>query len=189
MEEVGEIRKSVAYKKSRLILKCLDEYPVAYARWFSGFVVIIKDHYGALSAYSYSSKRPFNKRKDCVFEPVILGVAIDFLKTNNNGIIEKEFDERNFENMKRRYEPLVLGSFEYKNKERGYNWDFGKIRIIRFKNGRLKTEKEWYKDGFYGVDLERVLEYFQSTDYKIENNTVPKEIIKEIKKNVMVDKL
>lgn len=202
MKGIGYENTSVSYGKSRVILNHLNDPVVAYAKWFNGFLIIIKDDYKFLHAYTYACKRPLAKRwKDSVFETVGLNKAIEFLKQHTEGIIEKEFDEIDVQNQKKRFERPVLARFD-RIETCEYAWEYS-YRLVRKKDGMLRAEKgyNWKGDGVCSYsrsalkdfleEIKEMKEQQQSKNpkYIYENVNLPKEIIREAEKSVAIDEL
>lgn len=191
MEGIDYVKQSVSYGESRVILNHLDDPVIAYARWFGGFIIIIKDHHKFLHAYTYACKRPLANFKDAVFEKVEINDAIKFLKQDKEGIIEKEFDEVDVREIKKRFERPMLGSFKYE--EKNNNWNKGTIRFVRKKDGMLRAETTGWNGSFNRIEMIDALNHLKKDKdgekYEITENTIPKEIIKEIESSVIADEL
>ncbi|MBW2981933.1 hypothetical protein KY343_03580 [Candidatus Woesearchaeota archaeon] len=194
MKEIGSEYESVSYGQSRVVLRYLEKEPLAYAKWYSGFLVIFKDYYGFLHAYTYATKKPFaSGYQDSSFHKIQLDEAIEFLKTKEEGIICKKFDEKEVGKQKKRYERPVLGGFSYKNKEKdSSSWDHGKIRFVRLRSGMLRAEKPPYwnfNSKWERVELKWALNYLDKEEYKVTEYDVPEEVLKEAKRMVTIDEL
>lgn len=203
MKTVGHECKSIRYGHSRTILKYLNDKVLAYGLGYGGFVCVFQTVTRLIKAYSFGLKHPFSSYPECGFADMNKDTIMKEINENELFVkraISEDFDKV-IERHKVKYPLLATIKIKRVNNRQTFVSGESEYIIQRLKT-KILVVKEINKWHTTGIKIDRksfVNNYLLATGerksedenniYSIVSCDAPKELMEEIKTQVMLEML